>query len=161
MKAIVAIFILCFAAVSLGQAPAPQLTVKAISGQITQLGPQDWAKLPRQHVRAAGHDGKSHEYEGVNLRDVLTKAGAPTADTLRGKEMTDYVIAEAADGYRVVFSVSELDPDFGNQQVLIADKQDGQPLSAPEGPLRLVVPGEKRQARWVRMLTTLTVARAP
>jgi hypothetical protein len=75
--------------------------------------------------------------------------------------MTDYVVAEATDGYRVVFSVGELDADFGNQQVLIADKQDGQPLSSQEGPLRLVVTGDKRQARWVRMLTALTIARAP
>ena len=34
--------------------------------------------------------------------------------------------------------------------VLLADHRDGQPLSTAEGPLRLVVPDEKRHARWVR-----------
>lgn len=153
-----------FVAISWGQTPAPtsavELTVKLISGQTTQLGPQDLAKLARVHVKGVAHDGKSHDYEGVSLCDVLVKAGAPAADALRGKEMADYVVAEAADGYKVVFSVTELDPDFGNQRIIIADKADGQSRSAQEGPLRLVVPGDKRQARWVRMLTTLTIARA-
>jgi hypothetical protein len=69
-------------------------------------------------------------------------------------------VAEASDGYRVVFALAELDPDFGNAQVLVAENVDGHPLSANDGPLRLVVPGDKRQARWIRLLTTLTVARA-
>jgi hypothetical protein len=30
----------------------------------------------------------------------------------------------------------------------VAESVDGQPLSAKEGPLRLVVPEDKRQARW-------------
>ena len=112
-------------------------------------------------MNAVAHDGKSHNYQGVSLREVLIKAGAPTGDGLRGKEMADLVVAEGADGYRVVFSLAELDPDFGDRQVIIADKADGQPLSAQEGPLRLVVAADKRQARWVRMLTSLTIAQAP
>lgn len=162
MKKIVSALVLCLAALSWGQVPMPaavELTVKSISGQITRLGPQDLAKMPRVHLNAVAHDGKSHDYEGVKLLEVLIKAGAP-ADAIRGKEMADYIVAEGADGYGVVFSLAELDPDFGNQQIVIADKIDGQSLSTPEGPLRLVVPGDKRQARWVRMLTALTIARA-
>lgn len=30
-------------------------------------------------------------------------------------------------------------------------------LSDAEGPLRIIVPGEKRQARWVRQVTVLTI----
>jgi hypothetical protein len=78
------------------------------------------------------------------LCDVLASAGAPTGDALRGKEMGDYVVAEATDGYKVVFSIAELDSDFGNRQIIIADNVDGQPLSAQDGPLRLIVTGEKR-----------------
>ena len=145
------------------QAPAnnPELTVKAISGQTTRLGTQEFAKLTQIRVQAVGHDGKTHEYEGVNLRDVLAQAGAPTGDALHGKEMVDYVLAEASDGYRVLFSVAELDPEFGDRQVLVADKMDGKPLPPQDGPLRLVVLGDKRQARWVRMLQTLTAGRLP
>lgn len=143
--------------VSVQQAP---LVVKTIGGQTLTLEGQDLAKLPQIKLDAEDHDGNKHEYEGVKLRDVLTKAGVATGNDLRGKEMTDYLIVEASDGYRVVFSLAELDPDFGNMQAILAKSVDGQPLGAKEGPLRLIVPGDKRQARWVRMVTTVSVTRA-
>jgi DMSO/TMAO reductase YedYZ molybdopterin-dependent catalytic subunit len=162
---ILCLFISLTVAVSAAQVQAPTasvgLKVKGISGQTMRLGAQDLAKMPRVHVSAVAHDGKSHDYEGVELRQILANAGTPTGDALRGKEMSDYVLVEAEDGYRVVFSVAEIDPDFGNRQIVVADKVDGQALSPQDGPLRLVVPEDKRQARWVRMLTTLTIARAP
>jgi hypothetical protein len=70
-------------------------------------------------------------------------------------------VASAADGYRAVFALPELDPAFTDGVVLVADKRDGRPLGGEEGPLRLVVAGEKRQARWVRQLTSLSVRTAP
>ncbi len=136
------------------------LVVKTIAGQTLTFGPQDFAKLLQVKVRATDHDGKKHEYEGVNLRDVLAQAGAATGDGLRGKELAVYVVAEASDGYRVVFSIAELDPAFGNTQAIVATKVDGQPLSPQDGPMRLVVPGDKRPARWVRTLTSVSVMRA-
>jgi DMSO/TMAO reductase YedYZ molybdopterin-dependent catalytic subunit len=146
-----------------GQQPAAvqqaTLAVKPVSGQTLTLGAQDFTKLPRVKVTAKDHEGKNHEYAGVKLRDILTQAGVATGNDLRGKEMTDYVVAEASDGYRVVFSLAELDPDLGNTLVIVAQSVDGQPLGAKEGPLRLVVPGDKRQARWVRMVTGISVMR--
>jgi hypothetical protein len=145
-----------------GQQQAVQqanLVVKTVSGQTLALGAQDFAKLPPVKVSAKDHEGKNHEYAGVKLRDILTQAGVATGNDLRGKEMADYVVAEASDGYRVVFSLAELDQDFGNTQVIVAESVDGQPLAVKEGPLRLVVPGDKRQARWVRMLTSISVMR--
>jgi hypothetical protein len=53
--------------------------------------------------------------------------------------------------------VAELDDDFAAETVLIVDSIDGQPLTGDEGPLRIVVPADKRQARSVRMLKSLTV----
>jgi DMSO/TMAO reductase YedYZ molybdopterin-dependent catalytic subunit len=76
---------------------------------------------------------------------------------MRGPAMATYLLAEASDGYRVVFSLAELDADFTDAQVLVADTLDGAPLGANVGPLRLVVPQDKRPARWVRMLKSLTV----
>ena len=136
------------------------LVVKTIAGQTLTFGPQDFAKLLQVKVSATDHDGKKHEYDGVNLRDVLAQAGVATGDGLRGKELAVYVVAEASDGYRVVFSIAELDPVFSSIQVIVATKADGQPLSSHDGPTRLVVPGDKRPARWVRMLTSLSVMRA-
>jgi hypothetical protein len=158
------VLILAVAISAMGQQQAPvsevTLVVKTIDGRVLNLGPQDFAKLPQLHVSATDHDGKKHQYDGVSLRDVLTSAGVPTGDGLRGKEMADYIVAEGSDGYRAVFSVAELDPAFSNTQVIVATKVDGQPLSAHDGPLRLVVPGDKRPARWVRMLTSVSVMRS-
>jgi hypothetical protein len=48
--------------------------------------------------------------------------------------MTIYVVAEAADGYRVVFSLAELDPGIRDSDVIVADTLDGTPLDAKHGP---------------------------
>lgn len=42
-------------------------------------------------------------------------------------------------------------------QYLLADKANGKPLFGENGSFRLVVPKDRRGARSVRMLTTLTV----
>jgi hypothetical protein len=60
--------------------------------------------------------------------------------------METYVIAEAEDGYRVVFSLAELDSGILESEVLVADTMDGAPLAGKLGPLRLVAPHEKRPA---------------
>lgn len=71
--------------------------------------------------------------------------------------MSLVVIAGAKDNYHATFTLAELDDSIGNKPAFVCDKQDGQPLSQSEGPLRLVVPSDKRPARWVRMLTSLEV----
>lgn len=66
-------------------------------------------------------------------------------------------MAEASDGYRAVFAWAELDATFMEKAVYVVTKRDGKPLSDKDGPLELVVPGEKRNAPWVRQLTALKV----
>jgi hypothetical protein len=65
------------------------------------------------------------------------------------------LLVEAADGYRVVFALAEIDPAFATREIILADKRDGKALDAKEGPLRIVAPGDKRPARWVRQVVTL------
>jgi len=69
-------------------------------------------------------------------------------------------VAEASDGYRVVFSLAELDSGFQDSDVIVADTVDGGPLGPNQGPFRIVAPHDKRPARWVRMLKSLTVVKA-
>ena len=66
--------------------------------------------------------------------------------------------AGARDGYRVVFSLGELDPATGGRRVFVVDRCDGKPLDADVGPLRLLVPEDARPARWVRQLQSITVS---
>ena len=133
-----------------------------VAGDVSQplsLTGEELAKLPRQTVRAKGHDGVESHYEGVSLIEVLAKAGVPTGKDLRGPAMALYVVVEAADGYRAVFALAELDSAFTDRVVLLADHRDGKPFSAREGPFQVIVPGEKKHARWVRQVIRLKVGR--
>lgn len=121
-----------------------------------------WKQLQHVSLTATNqHDKKTATYSGVRLQDLLKDAGVPNGESLRGKVLTCYVLVSAADGYQVVFSLAELDESIGNQQVLMADAEDGKPLQEGTGPLRLVVPGDKRPARWVRMVKTIRVIANP
>ena len=151
--------LLCAALVVAQTSPGPA-TLKitgAVSTPLT-LTIAELKGLPRTTLHVANaHEKKEETYEGVLLETLLQKAGAPQGDGLRGQLLTSYDVAEAEDGYRVVFALAELDSGFLDSEVLVADTIDGAPLGPKLGPLRLVAPHEKRPARWVRMLKTITV----
>jgi DMSO/TMAO reductase YedYZ molybdopterin-dependent catalytic subunit len=135
-----------------------------ISGAVSTplvLSVADLKKMPRKTLAVVNpHDHKKETYEGVLLEEILHRAGVPQGDQLRGSAMATYVVAEGQDGYRVVFSLAELDSGIVESEVIVADTMDGAPLADKQGPLRLVAPHEKRPARWVRMLKSITVVRA-
>jgi hypothetical protein len=135
---------------------AQEVTVQNESGATIKLTSAEIATLPHQAIAVEDH-GKSVRFEGVPLRLVLQKGHVSFGDSLRGKRLANCLLVEAADGYRVVFALPELDPGFTDRVVLLADKADGHPLDAKDGPFRVIVPGEKRMARWVRQVTTLRV----
>ena len=131
------------------------LRVFGLNGTEIPITADKWAALPRESVDVIDHSGSSAHFEGVAGREVLKLAGAPLDKELRGANLAVFVVAEAADGYRVVYSLAEFDSGFKNATILVADKKDGKALAADEGPLRIVVPGEKRQGRWTRQLMVL------
>jgi DMSO/TMAO reductase YedYZ molybdopterin-dependent catalytic subunit len=143
---------------------APPTAELRISGAVTTplvLTIADLKNMPRRKLSVVNpHDKKTENYEGVLLEELLRKAGVPQGENLRGSSMATYVLAEGADGYRVVFSLAELDSGILDSDVIVADTMDGAPLGANQGPFRLVAPHEKRPARWVRMLKSITVTRA-
>jgi hypothetical protein len=120
---------------------------------------EDLAKMPRETVSIPDQDGTKVEYEGVLLREILKRAGAPMDKALRGKALASYILATANDGYQVVFTIAEVAPEFANEPILVADKRDGKPLFQYQGPFRLVCPNDKAGARSVRMLGTLKIVR--
>ena len=123
------------------------------------LSAADLKAMPRTTVRTGGQGGQlTQAWEGVALSELLQRAGVPQGEDLGGPWLAAYAVAVAADGYRVVFAVAELDAAFGDAQVLVADTLDGAPLAEGLGPFRLIVPGDERAARWVRMLKSVTIA---
>lgn len=117
--------------------------------------------LSAQSIEATGEHSGTARYSGVSLRDLLTKFGVAQGHDVSGKAMQTIVIVGASDGYKVVFSLAELDPSFTDRIVLIADRRNGQMLPSREGPYRLIVPSEKREGRWVRQVTDVEVKGAP
>jgi hypothetical protein len=119
------------------------------------LSRADLEALPRVKV-TTGDAGSSTTFEGATLQSVLEKAGVAFGE-MRGKRLASCLIVEAADWYRVVIALPELDPAFTSKQVVLAFLRDGKPLPDKEGPYRIVIPDEKRMARWVRQVTTLKI----
>lgn len=147
--------VLSFAAAVWAQSPA-SLTVSGDIQQPLTLTAADLARMPRA-TATTDNNGISTVYEGVWLSEVLKKAGVPLGARLRGPALAGYVLASASDGYQVVFSLGELDPDMTDGQFLLADKANGSPLSGQNGSFRLVVPKDKAGARSVRLLSKLEV----
>ncbi len=145
-----------------GQEPKPAVVLR-VGGDVPrplELTASALAQLPRQSVRAKERDGKEVTFDGVPLVEILKSAGVKFGHDLRGPALANYLVVEAADGYRVVFALPELDPASTDRVILLADRREGQPLGEKDGPLRVIVPGEKRPARWVKQVTGLKVGRA-
>ncbi len=133
-----------------------KLTVTDEAGKSHQVTASDIGRLIRRKFEVADHDKKA-EFEGVSLVDLLQSVGVVFGKELKGPRASAVVLIEATDGYRVAISLLEIDPATGNRTVLLADRRDGQPLGAKEGPFRLVIPDDKRQVRWIRMIRAMRV----
>lgn len=89
---------------------------------------------------------------GIRLRDLLEEARLVTQDqhTLR----KTIVVARAADGYKVVFSWSELFNSLSGDSVLVLFERDGNPLAKDEGPIALISAKDlrtgPRHVRWLK-----------
>jgi hypothetical protein len=128
-----------------------------ISDQTITVTAKTLEGLPRVKAEAKEHENPAATYEGVTLGSILERAGVPRGEKLRGKGLRAIVIITATDGYEVVFTVAETDPAFNDRLIILADKKDGKPLPEKEGPFRIVVPAEKRPARWIRNVKTIAV----
>jgi hypothetical protein len=143
-----------------GGALAQTVTLTGLDGSSVSITAAELAAMPHQTVTMADH-GASHAYAGVPLGVLLAPVGAPRGEALHGKAMAEVVLVIAADGYRVVLPLADLDPDFHERPIILADSADGRPLDAHEGPFRLVVDGDKRPARGAREVTRLELRELP
>jgi hypothetical protein len=133
-----------------------QLTIQTEIGKLTVLTKADIAALPTTTVTTGSSDAPV-TFVGVSVKALLEKAGVGFGEALRVKRLASCLLVEAADGYRVVIALPELDPAFSDRQIVLAFLRNGKPLDEKEGPYRIVIPDEKRMARWVRQVTTLRI----
>ena len=146
-----------------GTAALSQEWTLVISGAVTRpmmITKSVFDTFPRRSTVAVDPKGRTNEYQGVPLYELLLKAGAPSGDSIHGKNLMLYLQAEALDGYKVVYALPEIDTLFTNRIILVADTKNGGPLQDPEAPLEIIVPGEKEHARWIRQLRALKLLRS-
>lgn len=70
-------------------------------------------------------------YAGASLWDML--AQAKVIDPGKGAILQRTVTVTAPDGYAVVMSLSEINPDYGNNDAIIGDSRDGAALVPVRG----------------------------
>src|SRR5215469_18094987 len=100
---------------------------------------------------------QSSSFRGVPLWNLLMAAGIKSDRTRRGR--FQYVEITGTDCYQVVLALAELDPNFGGEQVLVADSQNGSALGSNAGFARLIVPGDKfggRDTFWIDKIEILS-----
>ncbi|MEO6523111.1 MAG: molybdopterin-dependent oxidoreductase [Mucilaginibacter sp.] len=141
------------------QATMQQPSVKVKGEVITpiELKLSDLKQLEQTKVTRKDRDGKDHTYTGVLLATILQKAGVTMGKELKGENLTKYITVEASDGYQVIFALAELDKDFTDRQIILASEIDGQPLPMGDGGFRIIVQDEKKPARCIKMVTSITV----
>jgi hypothetical protein len=119
-----------------GNSQSPPVAIRIV-GEVAKaldLSAEDLSRLPHKTIKVKDPDGSDATYEGVPL-------------------------VEAADGYRAVFALPELDPAFTDRLILLTDCRNGEKLGVKDGPFRVIVPDEKRHSRWARQVIMLKVGR--
>ncbi len=131
-----------------------------VSGEVVtplNITVSDFKQYSQVQLKHKDKEGKEHIYSGVVLADILQKAGVTLGENLKGKNLTKFMLAEAADGYQVVFSLAELDKAFTDKLTILANQVDGKPLGATEGPYRIIIQDEKKPTRLIRQVTALRI----
>jgi hypothetical protein len=121
-SAVLVLVLICAFGSSAGaQQPSPALAVTGDVRQPLTLTAADLAKMPRTAVNSRNNTAA---WGGVLLSEILKRAGVPLGTELRGTALTTYVVVSASDGYQVLFSLGELDPDMTDAEVLVAAARD-------------------------------------
>ncbi|WP_254086179.1 molybdopterin-dependent oxidoreductase [Dawidia cretensis] len=155
-KQIIALFLIVFTFTVHAQTAATLKVEGEVQTPLT-LTIKDLATFKNTPIKAKDRDGKEHSYTGVALHEVLQQAGVTLGGQLRGENLAKYIRIKATDGYEVVYSLAEVDPEFTDKVVVLAYEVDGKPLPIGEGPFRIVAPGDKKHARWIRQIASIKI----
>ncbi len=104
--------------------------------------------------------GRHHTAHVVSLWALLQAAGPRVNPQIKHHLLQFVVAVRGGDGYTSDFTLGELSPDFGGRAVWIALDEDGKPLTGDGGPVQLLVPGDKKPARWVHAVRAILLTDA-
>lgn len=122
---------------------------------LRQFPPQQIGEVPMV-CQSGANLGKLERLKGVRLRDILEKAAVKAPGHNDVKKMI--IIASASDGYKVVFSWSEIFNSPVGDGVIVFFEKDGQPLADDEGRIAMISSRDLRSGpRHVKWLQSLEV----
>ena len=128
-----------------------------VGGVSRQFSRSDLLKMPQSTLTVHNaHANRDETYMGVALSDLLSAAGLPFNKDTQHTFLRSYVRAQGTDFYFVLYSAAEIEPEINSSRALVATSIDGRDLG-DEGQFKLVSNAEKRPARWVRNLTSITL----
>lgn len=119
----------------------------------------DPVRLNSIKVKAKGHDDKMHEYSGPLLSDFLSQAGVILGEPAKRQTVSSYIVIKAADNYKCMFTLAEIDPLFASTSIIIATSVDGKSLPENNGPFQIIAPGDKKHGRWIRQVQSIELHR--
>ena len=134
-----------------------KLTVSLLDGSPQVIERSDISKLPHITVKVRSSGGKISIYSGVPLEALLKHMGAVIGKERRQMNLGSVVLVESVDQPSVLFAMAEFDVALTDKRILLADTKDGRPLTAPEGPFRIIVPDEKQPTRWAKQVWAIYV----
>ncbi|HEY1251666.1 MAG TPA: hypothetical protein VGH97_10780 [Thermoanaerobaculia bacterium] len=140
------VLFLCAAPLLLAQQPP---ILKLPGAPDKPLDPASLLGKSQRDVRIEDSAGNTTVYHGMALLDVLERGGLDLK-TMNGQRASaaQVVLASGRDGYTVVFSVGELTANRSNPRVfLVAESSEGE-LHPNEGPVRLIVYGDKARSAY-------------
>lgn len=143
-----------FGPVSAHAAGAPVAVTGLVSTPL-QLTMAELGAFPATHVTATQVSGRGPvplDCTGAALSAIIAKAGLKVG-TANNAKLGHSVLVTADDGYAVSVSLGEIDPDYGNESVIIATACNGKPMDGP----RLVVPSDKHAGRAVQGVVSIEV----
>lgn len=110
---------------------------------------------------SSGSGAQTHDYQGTSVWGLVNTSGVIVNPAVKNDILNKYVLATGTDGYKVVYSMGELNPNFGNTPALVAyaeNKGSGyQPLTT-DGFARTTAPLDTKGGRYVSNLDRLNVA---
>ena len=146
--------LVALATASGSRADTPPIAIDGLVKQAQRVTADDLRRLPpiERHVTfQTDHGEQNATYTGVLLWSLVERAGVN--DPAKWGELRHVLAVTAADGYLLLVSLGEIDPNFGDAPAMLAYEQDGKPLPA----LRLIFAGDRHGARDVRDVVRIEV----
>jgi len=138
-----------FLAAALLPAQQPLPPVLRAFGSDHTIAPSSLLGKNSRDVRLEDTQGNLTIYHGVPLLEVLENNGLDLK-TMASERLTApaIVLASGRDGYTVVFSVGELRMERANPKVFLVAETASGPLPENQGPVRLIVYGDKARSAY-------------